>query len=136
MTSRWPEHTIRTVLAHHSNTDAAVKLGISRERARQLRATLGVPTPPDKTTRRDRRVAALLTRGVPAREVAATVGVHPSTIRRIAHRLGVAPPPPAPAHGTRAGYLRHRRAGETACGPCLAANRAVTRAAAKKREGT
>lgn len=35
-------------------------------------------------------------------------------------------PTPGPDCGLQRGYARHRRAGENACGPCLAANAART----------
>ena len=133
MTSRWSERDLRRVLTRHTNAEAGRILGVSRERARQIRERLGVPTP-EPTRRRDRRVAALIGRGVPTSQVAAALGLDPSTVRRIAHRLGVTPPPPPPPpHGTRAGYLRHLRRGEPACEPCLQANREAARKQASER---
>lgn len=133
MTTRWPERTIRTVLAHHPNAEAGRILGVSRERARQLRDQYNIPTPPPPTRRRDRRVAALIARGVPTQKVAEAVGVDPSTVRRIAHRMGATPPRTPPPCGTRAGYLRHLRRGERACEPCLQANREAARKQASER---
>lgn len=123
-TAHTPSH-LRGILRRHGNAEAARLLGISRERARQLRAQLQIPVPARGDERR-RLVIRALARGLSAAKVAEEVGLSVSQVRRIGRAEGVTRRPRPARCGTRAGYVAHLRAGEPACAECLEANRAAT----------
>lgn len=106
------------ILRLMTDTEAAKAMGVSRQRAHQIRIKLGVPRPYNM---RARIVELATTKGLPAKVIAIHLGEPLNRVKRVFQEEGLAKPNLAPC-GTVTAYKRHKRRGEEVDQACQDAN--------------